>query len=496
MNYLTANIGFDPVLSIRITEIILILYYGSYFIFDIFLFSIFLFSFRKKKQLKHEDNLFSDHSVTIIVPAYNEDVSIVNCIRMLMNLDYPNYEIIAVNDGSTDKTTKKILESFSLNQVENQIVNNINTQRIERVFQSLDKKFVLIDKINGGKADAVNVGINAAKSDYICTIDADSILDKFALKDVMTSFIQDKSVFVSGGQLAISNDTHIENNKIVNARMPSNIWVLWQIVEYIKSFMISRTGLSKLNALLIMSGAFSIYKKVDLMNVGGFLTPLNTHEYIVEKLGENKSTVCEDMEIVVRLWRYNRELKKKVKAVFMPQPICWTEVPEKSTNLLKQRNRWHRGLAETLYLHREILFEPAYGATGLLAFPYYIFYELLAPIIKIITVFFLFGIFLSGLINVYWAILILLTVTIISALITSTTTVFIENWSRKQTSSNRDALRYKNTWNWLGLVSASIIGNFSYIHFRTFAQIGGIIDFFKKSTDWKKFDRVGIITNK
>lgn len=136
MNYLTANIGFDPVLSIRITEIILILYYGSYYIFDIFLFSIFLFTFRKKKHLKHEDNLFSDYSVTIIVPAYNEDVSIVNCIRMLMNLDYPNYEIIAVNDGSSDRTTKNILESFTLNQVENQIVSNINTQRIERVFQS------------------------------------------------------------------------------------------------------------------------------------------------------------------------------------------------------------------------------------------------------------------------------------------------------------------------------------------------------------------------
>jgi len=480
------------IIVLRILEKLLIVYFTAYFVFDLFLFIYSLISFRKSKNRTNKEEDFSGHSITIIVPAYNEQVSIVQCLKMLLKVDYNDFNLIVVNDGSTDNTKEKILEGFSLIKSDAPVKDGIKIQKVKAVYRGTNSNIIFIDKENGGKADAINTGINYSDKRYICTIDADSILDSESLKRVIYPMVVNKDVFVSGGQLAAANDVIIKNNKVVSSKMPRNIWVLWQIVEYIKSFMISRIGLSKINSLLIMSGAFSIYKKTDLLNVGGFLTKTNDHEYITKTLGIGKSTVTEDMEIVIRLWRYFRENKIKAKARFLPDPVCWTEVPDSGINLYKQRVRWHLGLAETLQIHRKILFEPRYRATGIIAMPYYFFFELLSPIIKIFTLIFLIVSFFFGLINHGWIILLLLSVLITTAIIMSLITVFIESWSQKRTAVNRDALRYKSFGDWLWLLLLGIIGDFSYAFFRMYAQFIGIVNFILKRSEWNKFERKGV----
>jgi len=480
------------VLILRILEKLLIIYFILYFIIDIglFLYSLFVFVRRKKHQPDLMD--YSEHIVSIIVPAYNEDVSIVHCTKMLLELDYPSFEVIVVNDGSKDKTLEVLRNNFDFTLTEQDNHLQLNTKPVKGFYTSGDGSLLLIDKENGGKADSINAGINSARGRYICTIDADSILDSDALKEVVRPFITNPLTMVSGGQLAAANDMVIVHNKVVSSKAPSNIWVQWQIIEYIKSFMISRIGLSRINALLIMSGAFSLYKKHELLEIGGFLTAHNNHPYIGRTIGFGKQTVCEDMEIVVRLWQYKRDNKQKAKAVFLPEPVCWTEVPDNGKNLFKQRSRWHQGLAETLKIHRKMIFEPAYGMTGIIGLPYYFFFELFSPLVKIFTFGFIVLSAIYGLVNYKWAILMLFSVLLITAIILSTITAIIENWSQHQQAVNRDALRYKNHLDWLWLMFAGILAEFTYSFYKIAAQSNGLMNFIRRKSNWNKFERKGV----
>ncbi|MFO7722330.1 MAG: glycosyltransferase family 2 protein [Bacteroidales bacterium] len=482
---------------LRIIEKLLILYFGLYLFTDIWLYLSALRLFISRKERKQGRKGLAPEAqpnVSVIVPAYNEEVSVVTCSKMLLDLDYDHYEVIVVNDGSLDDTLEKMLESFSwtaLPLAESDL-SGINTSEIRQVYRSENGKLLLIDKVNGGKADAINTALKVAGGEFICTIDADSILDREALQRVIEPMVRNDAVFVSGGQLALSNDLTIKNNKVVSARMPRNIWVHWQILEYISTFMVARMSLSRINALLIMSGAFSIFRKNDLLEVGGFLTKQNQHPYILKTLGSGKHTITEDMEVVLRLWKYYRDRKRKAKAVFMPGPVCWTEAPEKPNQLYKQRMRWHQGLAETLWLYRHMIFEPRYRVTGLLAIPYYFFMELISPAVKLFTILFVSGLVVSGILNQQWIILMLAGTILITTIIMSTITVIIENWSMHQSATNRDALRYKNFSDWIVLLLSGLLSNFSYSFFRMFAQLHGIINYFRKRQEWNKFERKGL----
>ena len=482
------------ILVLRIIEKLLIIYFSAYFLIDIVLYIYSILNFRERTKTKTENIDYNRYSISVIVPAFNEEVSIVSCIKMLLEIDYKDFEVIVVNDGSKDETMKLLIDNFDLEEKEFSSDNYLKTKKIKNFFFDKNKKLIAIDKENGGKADSINTGINFSTKKYICTIDADSILDSQALRKVIEPFISNPNTFVSGGQLAASNDVVIKHNKVVSSRMPRNIWVLWQIIEYIKSFMISRIGLSRINALLIMSGAFSVYKKADLRNVGGFLTEHNDHPYLEKTIGVGHKTICEDMEIVVRLWRYFIEKKKKAKAVFLAQPVCWTEMPDNAKNLFKQRSRWQLGLAETLKIHRALAFEPKYGTIGLIAYPYYFLFELLSPVIKIFTLIFIVFAAFAGTINLAWVMLLIVSITLTTAIIMSSLTVVIENWSQKHFAANRDALRYKNFANWLWLLFVGIISDFSYAFFRLYSQFVGIIKFLQKKSEWNKFERKGVKT--
>jgi len=448
--------------------------------------------YSKKTGKKKQELNYEDHFISLLVPAYNEEVSIADCVKTLLKLDYPAYEVIVINDGSKDKTLEKLKAGFKLVPDNNISGTRLNTMPVNAVYKDIHQPLKVIDKANGGKADAVNSGINFSSGRYVCTIDADSILDESALKMVVEPFILDKDTLVTGGQLAASNGLHIQDNKVLKAETPSNIWVIWQIIEYIRSFMISRAGLSRINALLIMSGAFSLYRKSEVLSAGGFLSKVNNHPYIEKTIGQNKQTVCEDMEIVVRLYRFRKQEKRKAKISFLPRPLCWTEVPEKAGNLFKQRSRWHQGLAESLYFHRGILFEPTYGSLGLMALPYYFFMELLAPLVKLFSIIFIMVSVIYGYLNLKWMALMILSVILLTAIITSTITALIEYWSSRQASANRAALRYKSFKDWTWFIFAGIAGEFSYSFFKIFAQINGLVNYLNGKSDWKKFERKGI----
>lgn len=482
---------------IRIAEKLLILYFGLYLLMDILLYlgSFVIFLRRKKPKPKAETDPVTAPFVSVIVPAYNEEVSIVPCIRMLLDLDYPAYEVIVVNDGSKDATRDKMLAAFVWDSKTKLLAPDasIHTSNIESVYASVDKKLIFIDKQNGGKADAINAGILTARGKYICTIDADSILDREALTRVIEPLERDPAVFVSGGQLALSNNLVIKGNRVVSARMPRNIWVHWQILEYISTFMVARISLSRINALLIMSGAFSVFRKEDLLATGGFLTKTNRHPYILKTLGNGKHTITEDMEVVLRLWKYHRDGRRPARAVFLPGPVCWTEAPEKPSQLYKQRMRWHQGLAETLSLYRKMMFEPKYRMTGMIALPYYFFMELMAPVVKLFSVGFVTYMVAGGFLNRDWVLLMLAGTILITTIVMSTITVLIENWSSHQSATNRDALRYKNLGEWTVLLLSGILANFSYSFYRMFAQLHGLVNFFRKKQEWNKFERKGVV---
>ena len=312
------------------------------------------------------------------------------------------------------------------------------------------------------------------------------------MKEVVKPFIKNSNTIVTGGQLAVANDVTIVNNRVKSARVPKNIWVQWQINEYIKSFMISRIGLSKINALLIMSGAFSLFKKEDLNAVGGFLTKINQAPYIKQNIGSGKQTVCEDMEIVVRLWKYKKDLKQKAKAVFVPEAVLWTEVPDNQSFLFRQRSRWHQGLAETISIYRHAIFEPKYGLTGMLALPYYFFFELLSPVMKVLSIIFIFVAGYYGVFNTKWVLLLLASTLLATAIIMSSITLILEYWSEKHTETTRNALRYKSFKDWIWLLSTGILSEFSYAFFKIVAQIDGLKNFIKKKHEWNKFERKGI----
>ncbi|MDP8207629.1 MAG: glycosyltransferase [Candidatus Electryonea clarkiae] len=483
-------------LIVHIIESLLIIYFSMYFLIELSMILIFFFVWRSSSGYSSTtlEPAGKDQGISIIVPAYNEELTIVDVVEMLGESDYPEFEIIVVADGCTDSTLQKLTDRYSLHEVTREIVDNFGTSGLNKIYESpQNSRLTVIDKPNGGKADALNVGLNLAEYPYVCTIDADSILDPQALKQVAAPFLahDGSKVVMVGGALAVANETRLVNNRLKDGKFPRNPWVIFQVIEYLRSFLVSRTGLSKIHALLILSGAFTLFRRETLMEAGGFLSPQNNHPYI-KKLGiDGRHTVCEDLEVVVRLRRYLKEQKKPSKTVFLPRPICWTEVPDNARNLSRQRNRWHRGLLETIHFHKTLVLEPFYGSLGLIAMPYYLIFEAVSPIIKLLALIFIGALLVLGLVNRMVMVLLLLSITIVTVIFIGIITVIVENWGRKYSQVNVSALRYKNDPDWIMLLGMSILGDFTFAFIRMFWQLRGIWDFLKGVKSWDKFERKG-----
>jgi cellulose synthase/poly-beta-1,6-N-acetylglucosamine synthase-like glycosyltransferase len=313
--------------------------------------------------------------ITVIAPAYNESVTIVENIKALLALYYPSFEIIVINDGSTDNTLEKAIKAFDLEKVTYVVDYKIPCEEIRGIYKSRKKAFnnlTVIDKYNGGKADALNSGINIAKGDYFISIDVDSIIDPYALQKMIKPFLEetDRKVIATGGVIGIANSCKIVDGQVLNIEVPDKLLPRFQVIEYNRAFLMGRLAWSRLDGLLLISGALGLFDKEVVIACGGYYT----------------KTVGEDMELVVRMRKYMAKKKIKYKVGYVPDPLCWTEVPSSLKVLGTQRNRWTRGTIDTLFLHWNIFFNRKYGFMGMVSHPFWVFFEWLAPIVELIGI--------------------------------------------------------------------------------------------------------------
>jgi cellulose synthase/poly-beta-1,6-N-acetylglucosamine synthase-like glycosyltransferase len=309
--------------------------------------------------------------VTLIVPAHDEGAGIVAAVQAMTALRYPRYEIVVVDDGSTDDTFDRLREQFDLVEVPRVVPGEVPYRsQVLSVHVARDSPEVLtvVRKTNGGKSDALNVGINLARHPLVCMVDADSVLDPDALLSVAKPFGDDPlRVAACGGVVRIANGCKVIGGRVVDVRMPRQWLVRVQVVEYLRAFLMGRTGWSRLGGLVVISGAFGIFRRDLVVQIGGM-----AHD-----------TIGEDAELVVRLHHYLRERGDDYRVIFVAEPVSWSEAPASLKVLGRQRRRWHRGIAEILSKHRQMIGNPRYGRIGLVALPYYVVFELLAPFVEL-----------------------------------------------------------------------------------------------------------------
>ena len=314
-------------------------------------------------------------SLSVIAPAFNERETIIDNIRTLLSLYYNNYEVVVVNDGSSDDTLEKIIQAYELEKVNYYFDYRLPCERIRGVYKSMNrsfKKLTVIDKRNGGKADSLNAGLNVCRNDLVVSIDADSIMEPDALLKLVKPFMEakEKKVIGAGGVIRIANSCEISEGHIQKINLPRKFLPRAQVMEYTRAFLMGRMAWSELDGLLLISGALGMFDREVVITAGGYST----------------KTVGEDMELVVRIRRYMADHGMDYDVVYIPDPLCWTEVPSSIRVLARQRSRWTRGTLETLITHRGLFFNGKYGKLGLLGYPYWLFFEYLAPIIEFLGI--------------------------------------------------------------------------------------------------------------
>lgn len=319
--------------------------------------------------------------ISILAPAYNEEATIAASVRSLLQLAYPEYEVVIINDGSKDGTLEVLRREFDLVPLHETFPARLETKEIRNLYGSLQHSNLrVIDKENGGKSDALNAGINVARYPLFCCMDADSILQRDSLTRIVRPFLEDPTMIACGGTIRIANGCKVQGGFLVEAGLPKNPLALFQIMEYLRAFLFGRMGWVPFNAVLIISGAFGVMKKDVVLEAGGYRT----------------DTVGEDMELIARLHRIMRQKGVPYRIAFVPDPICWTEAPEDLKTLRNQRIRWQRGLGEALSLNRWLLFNPKAGAAGWLAYPFMYLFELFGPIIELCGYLFMIFCFVMG----------------------------------------------------------------------------------------------------
>jgi cellulose synthase/poly-beta-1,6-N-acetylglucosamine synthase-like glycosyltransferase len=307
--------------------------------------------------------------ISIIVPAYNEGKSIIESVRSLLALDYPALEVVVVNDGSKDDTLESLIEEFRLERTPRVYWQRIKSKPVRGIYWGPSHPNLwVVDKENGRKADAANAGINLASAPYVCVIDGDSVVEREAMTAMMHAIVpQSAETVAAGGTIRIVNGCAVSGGVVTSVGTPRTFLGASQVLEYLRAFLFGRVAWGELGSLMIVSGAFGIFRKDVLVEIEGF----------------RHDTVGEDMDLVVRMHRRLRRTGRRYRIAFVPDPVCWTECPESLESLRGQRERWHRGLGETLDHNHEMLANPRFGRIGLAAMPYFLVFEYLAPIVEV-----------------------------------------------------------------------------------------------------------------
>lgn len=388
--------------------------------------------------------------ISVLVPAFNEEATIAASLRSLLQLNYPEYEIVVINDGSRDRTLEVLTREFSLVPFPEAYRQRLATRPVRGIFASpAHPNLRVVDKENGGKADALNVGINCARYPLFCGVDADSVLQRDSLQRVVQPFLEDPRTVAAGGTIRIANGCVVSEGFLTRVGIPRRMLPLFQVVEYLRAFLFGRLGWSPLNALLIISGAFGLFYKERVIAAGGYRT----------------DTVGEDMDLVVRLHQMLRREGRPYRITFVPDPICWTEAPEDFRTLKNQRVRWQRGLAESLWRSRGMLFHPRSGTVGWLAFPFMLVFELLGPLIEVVGYLFMGVAYSTGMVSGA-AFLAFLTVALGLGALLSVNALLLEEFSFHLYPRMRDILI---------LFGAALLENFGYRQLITLWRLGGFL---------------------
>lgn len=407
-------------------------------------------------------------AISLIVPAYNESATCRESVGGMLRLNYPNYEVIVVNDGSKDDTLAILTQEFDLYRSARIAGGNLETKPIRQIYKSCQPvNLIVVDKVNGGKADAINVGLNVATSPLIMVVDSDSLIDRDGLLNIVKPYVEDpEHVIAVGGTVRAVNDCDVLHGQVKNIRTSSSHLANFQSIEYLRAFLGGRVGFSMVNALLIISGAFGLFRRDAVLEAGGF----------------DESTVGEDMELIVRMHRMWREKKKPYRIVYAAAPVCWTEVPQSLKILRRQRMRWQRGTVESLWRHREMLMNPRFGVVGLFAFPYFAVFEMLGPAVEFLG----YGLTILGLafqIIAPQIALLFFVVSVMFGILLSTSAVVLEEFTICRYPSWRHSQR---------LFLSAVLENFGFRQLLTYWRVHGLIQAMKgKKGGWGAMERRG-----
>src|SRR5438876_5546155 len=407
--------------------------------------------------------------IAIIAPAHNEEGSIRVAVRNLLELDYPELEVIVVNDGSEDRTLEEMREEFRLRLVRAVYIPQVTSAPVRGLYRSdVDVRLLVVDKEPAGsKADAVNAGLNAATSPYVCVVDADSVLERDALLRIMVPVLADPKRVVSvGGIVRVLNGSEIEGGRMRRVRLPRKSIEVIQVVEYLRAFLIGREAWARGNMLMIISGAFGVFRTDLVRAVRGY----------------RASSIGEDFDLVARLHRRLLERKEDYYIQFVPDPVCWTEVPSDIRSLARQRARWQKGLLDVLWTNKDMLFRPRYGRVGCLALPYLWLFELLAPVIELGGIATIVLAACLGVLNGAFCLQFLLFGYAFATVI-SIGSVLQEELTYKRYNDWQDVVR---------LVSYCFLEHFPYRQMHMIWRLQGLWQYFRGDFAWKPLKRKGI----
>ena len=416
---------------------------------------------------------YSDHApaISVLAPAFNEELNIVESTHSLLSLQYPDLEIIVINDGSNDGTLARLIDAYGLEKVERFVDDTVPHAPIRSFYASPNlPQLLVVDKVNGGKADALNAGINCARSDLFCAIDADSILESDALLRVVRPFIdRPHETIAAGGTIRIANGCKVDSGRISDIRLPANFLALVQIVEYLRAFLMARLGLGKMQALTVISGAFGLFRRDRVVEVGGY----------------SHGTVGEDMELVIKLHRHMRDLRQPYRIEFIAEPVCWTECPDSIRILARQRARWQRGALECFVKHRGMMFNPRYGRIGFIGFGQIFLVDVVGPLLEILGYILMPLLWALGILALPW-LLAFLAITFTFGIFLSIATLVIEEIQLRRFPKAREVAL-------LGLIS--VIENFGYRQLSNFWRLQGWWQFIRKQQSWGTMTRKGFATS-
>lgn len=408
-------------------------------------------------------------SVSVLAPAYNEEATITDSVKALLAIYYPNLEVIVVNDGSRDRTMEVLREQFELVPINTLFDPLVPTRPVTEIYRSrMHSDLTVVDKENGGKADALNAGVNIATGELVCSIDADTIIEPDAIQRMVKPFMQREDVVAAGGVIRPANSSVIRAGQIDIPKGPRKPIVGFQVMEYLRAFLFGRLGWNRLGGNLIISGAFGLFRRDALVQAGGY----------------DHDTVGEDMELVVRLRRLGYKYGGPRRVEFIPDPVAWTEVPETLRVLARQRDRWHRGLADVMWKHRGVLFNPRYGAMGMIVYPYFLFVELLAPVVEFVGIIGLAVGLWGGALDMAFAALFLMAA-YGYGLVLGTLTLLLDEVAYH---------RYRHVKDRLWLLLWTLLENWGYRQLTVIWRLRGLANYICGKRDWGAMERRGLGT--